>query len=96
MCIGAILNEEDWPLAYFSEKLNDAKHKYSTYNKEFYVIVRALEHWRHHLVGESSSSIQIMRLLNSSKGNTNLIQGRPSGWSISKPLILSLITSLLI
>jgi len=38
-------------LAYFSEKLNEAKRKYSTYDKEFYALVRALEYWRHYLVG---------------------------------------------
>ena len=49
--IGAVLTQEKRPIAYFSEKLNDAKRKYSTYDKEFYAIVRALEHWRHYLVG---------------------------------------------
>ena len=34
---------------YFSEKVNDAKQKYSSYDKEFYVIVQALKHWRHYL-----------------------------------------------
>ena len=34
--IGAELNQERHPIAYFSEKLNDAKLKYSTYDKEFY------------------------------------------------------------
>jgi len=49
--IGEVLIQEGRPLAYFSEKLNEAKCKYSTYDKEFYSIVRALEHWRHYLVG---------------------------------------------
>ena len=49
--IGAVLSQEGRPLAYFSEKLNEAKRKYSTYDKEFYALVRALEHWRHYLVG---------------------------------------------
>jgi len=46
--IGAVLTQEGRPLAYFSEKLNEAKRKYSTYDKEFYAIVKALEHWRHY------------------------------------------------
>ena len=48
--IGVVLSQEGKPIAYFSEKLNEAKLKYSTYDKEFYAIVRALMHWRHYLV----------------------------------------------
>ena len=39
MAIGAILIQDERPIAYFSEKLNDAKRKYSSYNKEFYAII---------------------------------------------------------
>ena len=49
--IGAVLSQETRPIAYFSEKLNETKRKYSTYDKEFSVIVRALEHWWRYLVG---------------------------------------------
>jgi len=49
--IRVILSREKRPLAYFSEKLNEAKRKYSTYDKEFYALVCALEHWKHYLVG---------------------------------------------
>ena len=37
--IGAILIQEGRPIAYFTEKLNDAKRKYSLYDQEFYAIV---------------------------------------------------------
>lgn len=36
-------------VAYFSEKLSGSKLNYSTYDKEFYAIVRALETWTHYL-----------------------------------------------
>ena len=48
--IVAILTQEGNPIAYFSEKLNDAKKQYSIYDYEFYVIVQALKKWRHYLL----------------------------------------------
>ena len=48
--IGAVLSQEGRPIAYFSEKLNDAKGKYSIYDQEFYAIVQALKKWRHYLL----------------------------------------------
>ena len=42
--IGGVLSQEGHPIAFFSEKLNDAKLKYSTYDKEFYVVVQALRY----------------------------------------------------
>ena len=45
------MSQKKRPIAYFSEKLNEAKRKCLTYDKEFYAIVRALKHWRHYLVG---------------------------------------------
>ena len=43
--IGAVLSQEGRPIVFFSEKLNEAKRKYSTYDKEFYALYRALFHW---------------------------------------------------
>jgi hypothetical protein len=48
--IGTVLSQEDRPIAYFSEKLNEANLKYSTYDKEFYAIIQALKKWRHYLI----------------------------------------------
>jgi hypothetical protein len=48
--IGAVLSQEDRLIAYFSKKLNEAKIKYSTYDKEFYAIIQALKKWRHYLI----------------------------------------------
>ena len=47
--IGVVLSQEGKPIAYFSEKLNDAKKKYYVYDQEFYGIVQALKKWRHYL-----------------------------------------------
>jgi hypothetical protein len=48
--IGVVLSQEDRPIEYFSEKLNEAKVKHSTYDKEFYAIIQALKKWRHYLI----------------------------------------------
>jgi hypothetical protein len=48
--IRAVLSQVDRPITYFSEKLNEAKIKYSTYDKEFYAVIQALNKWRHYLV----------------------------------------------
>jgi hypothetical protein len=50
VAIGAVLSQDNRPVAYFSEKLNETKRKYSTYDKEFYAIIQALKKWRHYLV----------------------------------------------
>ena len=47
---GAVLSQEQRPVTYFSEKLNEAKQKYSSYDKELYVVVQALKKWRHYLI----------------------------------------------
>lgn len=31
--------------------MNESRQKYSSYDKEFYVVVQALKHWRHYLLG---------------------------------------------
>jgi hypothetical protein len=48
--IGAVLSQARRPIAFFSEKLNEVRKNYSTYDVEIYAIVQALRHWRHYLV----------------------------------------------
>jgi hypothetical protein len=48
--IGAVFSQDHRQIAYFSKKLNEAKIKYSTYDKEFYAVIQALKKWRHYLV----------------------------------------------
>jgi hypothetical protein len=50
LAIGAVLSPDNRPVAYFSEKLNDAKQKCSMYDKEFYAVIQALKKWRHYLI----------------------------------------------
>jgi hypothetical protein len=50
--IGAVLSQDNRPITYFSEKLNETKVKYSTYDKEFYAVIQELKKWRHYLVPE--------------------------------------------
>ena len=47
--VGAVLVQGGRSVYYFSEKLGGARMRYSTYDKEFYAIVRALDHWSHYL-----------------------------------------------
>jgi len=48
--ISGVLTQEGWAPAFLSEKLCQARRKYSTYDKEFYVIIRSLERRSHYLV----------------------------------------------
>lgn len=48
--VEAVLSQEGIPIAFFNEKLNNARCRYSTYEKEFYAIVRALSNWSHYLL----------------------------------------------
>nr|GEX25397.1 reverse transcriptase [Tanacetum cinerariifolium] len=48
--VGGVLSQLNRPISFFSEKLNDTRRRYSTYDKEFYAIVRSLEYWRHYLL----------------------------------------------
>jgi hypothetical protein len=63
--IGAVLSQDDRSVTYFSEKLNEAKVKYSTYDKEFYVVIQALKKWRHYLVPKDFFCTTIIMLYNS-------------------------------
>jgi len=48
--IGGVLSQQGHPVAYFSEKLNEARRHYSTYDLELYTLVQSIKHWRHYLI----------------------------------------------
>lgn len=48
--IGVVFSQEGKLIAYFREKLSDSRQKYSTYDKEFYAICQALDHWSQYLL----------------------------------------------
>jgi len=45
--IGVVLLQEGHPIAYFIEKLKGSHLNYSTYDKELYALVKALQNWQH-------------------------------------------------
>jgi hypothetical protein len=48
--IGGVLSQEGHPIAFFSEKLNDTRRRYSTYDMEFYALIQTIKHWRPYLI----------------------------------------------
>jgi hypothetical protein len=68
--VGAVLSQDKRPIAFFSEKLSDARQKWSTYDQEFYAIVRALKHWEHYLIQKEFvlfTDHQALKYINSQK-----------------------------
>jgi len=48
--ICGMLSQKNHPIAYFSDKLNDARQRCSTYDNKFYVVEQTLRYWRHYLL----------------------------------------------
>lgn len=76
--IGAVLSQEGRPIAFYSEKLNEACQKWSTYKLELYAVFRALKVWEHYLVQREFilfSDHQALKFLNS-QSNVNRMHAR--------------------
>ena len=71
--------QEGCLIAYFNEKLSGATLNYPTYNKEMYVLVRALETWQHFLLPQefvtTMGDLQDMRNLNL-RGEIQLVKAQ--------------------
>ncbi|CAL0305045.1 unnamed protein product [Lupinus luteus] len=82
--IGAVLMQEGHPISYFSEKLNGAALNYSTYDKELYALVRALQTWQHYLLSKEF-------VIHSDHESLTYLKGQDSPWmDISMDFVLGL------
>ena len=48
--IGAVLLQDNRPIAFFSEKVGEARSEWSVYELEFFAVVRTLKDWEHYLI----------------------------------------------
>ena len=48
--IEAVLSQKKRPIAFLSEKLNEARQKWSTYEHELYAVYRSLKSWESYLI----------------------------------------------
>jgi hypothetical protein len=76
--IGVVLSQDSRPIAFYSEKLSEARWKWSTYELELYAVFRALRVWEHYLVQREFvlfSDHQALKFLNS-QNNVNRMHAR--------------------
>lgn len=73
--IEAVLSQEGRPMEFFSEKLSDARLQWTTYEKEFYAVFRALMHWQHYLIQKEFvlySDHQALKFINNQHHMNNM------------------------
>lgn len=52
--VGAVLTQHGHPVAYHSETLSDAVHKYPMYDKEMYSIFQDCQQWKHYILSKET------------------------------------------
>ena len=57
--LGAVISQDDRPIAFYSRKLNDAQTRYTTTERELLSIVETLKEFRNILLGTLSWSIPV-------------------------------------
>jgi hypothetical protein len=68
--IGAVSSQEGKPVKFFSEKLEETRHKWSTYELELYPVLKALKVWEHYLIQQEFvlyTNRQVLKFINSQK-----------------------------
>lgn len=75
--IEGVLTQEGRLVEFFSEKLIEAQQKWTTYELEFYAMIRALKHWEHYLIHREFVRIWLKR------GIPNHIQGTYNHYTTS-------------
>ncbi|XP_071912330.1 uncharacterized protein [Coffea arabica] len=90
--IGAVLHQNNRPLAHFSEKLSGGALNYPTYDKELYAVVRALEVWQHYLMPKEfviHTDHESIKFLKGEKGCARWSLGAKRKAEQELPLLLS-------
>ncbi|KAI0507147.1 hypothetical protein KFK09_013267 [Dendrobium nobile] len=76
--IGAVLAQENRPVEFFSEKLSNARQRWSVYEQELYAVIRALKQWEHYLLHQDfvlCSDHKALQYINTQK-NINRMHAR--------------------
>ena len=80
--IGAVLLQEDKPIAFFSKALSDTQKRYTIYDQELLALISALQQWKHWLYMSRITAYtdhHALLHLQSIKSN-NALKGRTARW----------------